>query len=67
MSQENLKVEWTFPTDEQDRTALARWIAALGDHGDWESLVPAVFGVSAAGFEAGWQAYLADHYDADGR
>jgi hypothetical protein len=29
----------------------------------WEGLVPAVFGVSVDEFEAGWQAYLARHYD----
>lgn len=48
-----------------DRPALARWLAALGDHTGWETLVPAVFGIPAADFEAGWQAYLADRYDED--
>jgi hypothetical protein len=28
----------------------------------WDALVPAVFGVSAGEFEAGWQAYLAARY-----
>jgi hypothetical protein len=35
----------------------ALW-SALPEHDDWQTLMPAVFGVSAVEFEAGWQAYL---------
>jgi hypothetical protein len=31
-------------------------------HEQWATLIPAVFGVPAAEFAAGWQAYLAEHY-----
>lgn len=44
--------------DEQQPVLLA----SLSRYDDWESLVPAVFGVSAADFEAGWRSYLAQHY-----
>jgi len=37
-------------------------LAGLGQYKSWETLIPATFGVSAAEFEAGWQAYLATHY-----
>jgi hypothetical protein len=43
---------------------LPRLVQALSDHASWQTLVPAVFGVSAAEFEAGWQAYIAAHYQA---
>jgi hypothetical protein len=45
-----------------DRALLARWVAALGDHTSWDSLVPEIFGISAADFEAGWLAYLEGNY-----
>jgi hypothetical protein len=32
----------------------------LQEHKDWETLIPATFGVSIKEFEAGWQAYIAD-------
>jgi hypothetical protein len=40
------------------RAALGQWAGlwALG------VVIPAVYGVSAADFEAGWQAYLKAHY-----
>jgi hypothetical protein len=41
------------------RAALPRLVTALGEHAGWHTLIPAVFGVSAAEFEAGWHAYLA--------
>jgi hypothetical protein len=41
---------------------LPALLAALPDHQSWATLVSAVFGVSAAEFEAGWRAYLADVY-----
>jgi hypothetical protein len=37
-------------------------VTALGEYQSVETLVPALFGVPAADFEAGWQAYLAAHY-----
>jgi hypothetical protein len=32
----------------------------LRESKEWATLIPAVFGVSVAEFEAGWQAYLAE-------
>jgi hypothetical protein len=37
-------------------------VAGLGQYDTWETLLPAVFDVSPATFEAGWQAYLAARY-----
>lgn len=45
------------------RASLPALVAGLGDADSWDTLLPAVFGVSPAAFEAGWQAYLADQYD----
>jgi hypothetical protein len=45
------------------RESLPHLIAALGDHSSWNSLIPAVFDISADEFEAGWQSYLAHRYD----
>jgi len=50
-------VEYVVATYGQ--AALARLIASLGDHADWHSLIPAVFGISADAFEAGWLMYVA--------
>jgi hypothetical protein len=44
------------------RDHLPRLLAALGEHASWQTLIPAVFAVSARDFEAGWQEYLATHY-----
>jgi hypothetical protein len=44
------------------RDHLPHLIAALGEHTGWQTLIPAVFDVSASEFEAGWQAYLAERY-----
>jgi hypothetical protein len=41
------------------RERLPVLVASLGQQNSWETLLPAVFGVSVAEFEAGWQAYLA--------
>ncbi len=46
------------------RERLPVLVAGLGQHADWETLVPAVFGVSATEFEAGWQAHLESSYGA---
>lgn len=44
------------------RDRLAPLLDALDEHESWETLVPAVFGVSAAEFEAGWRDHLAAEY-----
>jgi hypothetical protein len=44
------------------REHLPALVAGLGQYDSWESLIPAVYGVSSAEFEAGWQVYLAAHY-----
>ncbi|MCE7986040.1 MAG: hypothetical protein DYG89_33095 [Caldilinea sp. CFX5] len=44
------------------RYRLPALLAGLGQYDDWDTLLPAVFDVSAPAFEAGWQRYLADHY-----
>lgn len=41
------------------REHLPALVAGLGQHKTWDTLIPAVFGVSSAEFAAGWQAYLA--------
>jgi hypothetical protein len=46
------------------REHLPALVAGLGHYESWDMLLPAVFGVSAAAFEAGWQAYLAACYGA---
>lgn len=45
------------------RKQLPVLVGALGEHERWETLIPAVFGVSMDEFESGWQAYLAAQYD----
>jgi hypothetical protein len=50
-------IEYVVATYGRDR--LPQLIAAWGEHASWETLIPAVFGIPAAEFEAGWQAYLA--------
>jgi hypothetical protein len=49
------------------REHLAALMAGLGQYESWDTLLPGVFGVSAAEFEAGWQAYLTAHYDVPAR
>jgi hypothetical protein len=44
------------------RDQIPVFITALGDHANWRTLPPAVFQTSAADFEAGWQAYLAEQF-----
>ncbi|RIK39665.1 MAG: hypothetical protein DCC55_17555 [Chloroflexi bacterium] len=44
------------------RERLPALVAGLRQHNTWETLVPAVYGVSAAEFEAGWHDYLATQY-----
>jgi hypothetical protein len=47
------------------RERLPHFVAALGEHASWQTLIPALFGVSDVEFEAGWQAYLAENYGQD--
>jgi hypothetical protein len=42
---------------------LPALLQGLSEYGTWETLIPAVFGVPADDFEAGWQAYLAARYE----
>lgn len=53
-------VEYAVTTYGRDRLPLL--VADLGQYDSWETLIPAVYGVSAVEFEAGWQVYLAAHY-----
>jgi hypothetical protein len=53
-------VEYAVATYGRER--LPALVAGLGQYERWGTLIPAVFGVSAAEFEAGWQAHLAAHY-----
>jgi hypothetical protein len=47
------------------RERLPTLVASLGQYQRWDTLLPAAFGVSAAEFEAGWQAYLMEQYNVD--
>ncbi|MEZ4713761.1 MAG: hypothetical protein R3A44_41620 [Caldilineaceae bacterium] len=51
-----------YATAAYGRESLPALLAALGDADGWGTLIPAVFGVSAAEFETGWQEYLASRY-----
>lgn len=44
------------------RERLPLLLTGLGHYESWDTLLPAVYGVAPAQFEAGWQAYLAAHY-----
>jgi hypothetical protein len=44
------------------RERLPTLLAGLGQYERWETLLPTVYGVLPAEFEAGWQGYLAAHY-----
>lgn len=48
------------------RDHVARFVAATFTHADWQSLIPAVFDVSATEFEVGWQHYVETRYGDDG-
>jgi hypothetical protein len=53
-------IEYAVATYGRER--LPALVAGLGHYDSWETLIPAVYGVSATEFEAGWQAYLTAHY-----
>lgn len=44
------------------RERLPALVAGLGQYDRWDTLIPAVYGVSASEFEQGWQKYLVAHY-----
>lgn len=52
-----------YAVEIRGREVIPALLAALHGHSSWQTLIPAVFGVSATEFEAGWRAYLADQYD----
>jgi hypothetical protein len=47
------------------RERIPMLVASYGEHERWETLVPAVFGVSAAEFERGWHEYLTEQYEVE--
>jgi hypothetical protein len=53
-------IEYAVATYGRER--LPALVAGLGHYERWETLIPVVYGVSAAEFEAGWRAYLSAHY-----
>ena len=53
-------IEYAVATYGRER--LPALLAGLGQYESWDTLLPAVYGVSASEFEAGWQAYLVAHY-----
>ena len=53
-------IEYAVATYGRER--LPMLLAGMGHYDSWETLLPAVYGVSAAEFEAGWRAYLQAHY-----
>lgn len=44
------------------REQLPTLLASLSQYNTWETLIPAVYGVSANEFEADWPTYIATHY-----
>jgi hypothetical protein len=48
-----------LPVATYGRERLPALVAGLGHSDSWEELIPAVYGVSVAEFEAGWQAHVA--------
>jgi hypothetical protein len=53
-------IEYAVATYGRERLPVL--VASLGQYERWDTLLPAVYGVSPAEFEAGWQAYLAAQY-----
>jgi hypothetical protein len=41
---------------------MRRFVTAIGDYESLDTLIPPIFNVSPSEFEAGWRAYLAQHY-----
>lgn len=53
-------IDYAVATYGHERLPLL--VTGLGQYKSWETLIPAVYGVSAREFEQGWQAYLAAQY-----
>ncbi len=53
-------VEYIVATYGRER--LPALVRGLGEHENWDTLIPAVFGVPVVEFEAGWHAHLAARY-----
>lgn len=53
-------IEYAVATYGHERLPIL--MAALPHHKSWETLLPAVYGVSVREFETGWQSYLLTHY-----
>ncbi|HEX9802405.1 MAG TPA: hypothetical protein VGB35_04065, partial [Gammaproteobacteria bacterium] len=51
-----------YVADTYERERIPVLLAAFGAHERWDTLVPAVFGISAEEFEAGWRSYLQEKY-----
>jgi hypothetical protein len=52
-----------YAVDTYGRDRLAVLVQGLRQHDSWEELIPAVFDMSVAEFEAGWNAYLGEPAD----
>lgn len=57
-----LALLFDYTAERYGRASLTRLLAALPAHSQWDSLIPAVYGLSAQEFEAGWQGWLAAKY-----
>lgn len=53
-----------YAVETYGRERLPALVQALGEHETWDTLIPAVFGVSLADFEAGWRGYLEERFAA---
>ncbi|MBI3959862.1 MAG: hypothetical protein HY328_13710 [Chloroflexi bacterium] len=51
-----------YAAERYGRQTLPVLLAALQEHDGWDTLIPAVYGVSAQEFEAGWQRWLAENW-----
>lgn len=51
-----------YAVETYGRDTVAPLLRASSRNETWETMVPAVYGVSAETFEAGWRAYLAEEY-----
>ena len=56
-------IEYAVTTYGRERLPIL--VRNLRQYNSWETLLPAVYGVPAAEFEAGWVEYLAAYYDPD--
>lgn len=53
-----LSLLFDYATERFGEDAIARLLAGVAGHPDWESLIPGVYGVSAQELEADWQVWL---------